>query len=358
MQAGTTTLSATTFSRSLDVERLHAAATAAEQAVSSGSHPCALIAVGNSERTVWSHVVSGQNEVAEDSVFLLASITKTIVATAVMRLVEQGRLLLDVPVVRYIPEFGVNGKEEVTTWHLLTHTSGLDEHNWIEERRRAGRDQLSPVEAALGSYLHFEPGERCEYCSLSFSVLGELIHRLSGQPYPEYLRKHVFGPLGMPDTAFQPQDQGRALPVHDFGDASYLEAFSALALPGGGLWSTASDLISFGQAFLRGGELEGYRLLGPVALDTMVRLHTSGMWELRAGRRQPFHYGLGWGKPGNVGGLIGSTEAYGHGGATGTYFWVDPEYDLVCVFLTNRWGLDHEVARRIINAVYGAIKRT
>jgi CubicO group peptidase (beta-lactamase class C family) len=82
------------------------------------------------------------------------------------------------------------------------------------------------------------------------------------------------------------------------------------------------------------------------------------MWELSDGRRQPFEYGLGWGKPGADGGILGSARAYGHGGATGTYFWVDPDYDLVFVFLTNRWGLEHETPRRILNAVYGAMCRS
>lgn len=358
MQTGTLRPFGTPLQAVLDPARLQTAAAVAEESVAAGSHPCALIAVASSTETLWTHHVSGENEVSEDALFLLASITKPIVATAIMQLVEQGRLLLDVPIVRYIPEFGVNGKDRVTAWHLLTHTSGLEERFWVEERRTERVTTSAPVDAACRSYLHFEPGERCEYCSLSFSALGELVTRLSGQAYPQYMNEHIFSPLGMRDAAFQPGDRSRALPVHDFGTSEELDRFSSLALPGGGLWSSAADLIAFGQAFLRGGEYEGYRLLGPAALETMVRSHTAGMWELSDGRRHPFEYGLGWGKPSADGGILGSARAYGHGGATGTYFWVDPDYDLVYVFLTNRWDLEHETPLRILNAVYGAIGRS
>jgi CubicO group peptidase (beta-lactamase class C family) len=339
-------------------DRLRSAAEIADRAVASGSHPCALIAVADSTRTVWMHVASGEDEARLDGIFLLASITKPIVATAIMQLVEQGRLLLDVPVAEYIPEFGAFGKGRVTTWHLLTHTSGLEEARWWEELRgRPGAGHRECFEAACRSYLHFEPGERCEYCSLSFAVLGELITRLGGSPYPEFLRERIFTPLGMSGTAFQPIDPGRALPVHDLGAQEDVDRFSALAAPGGGLWSSAADLLAFGQAYLRGSVYDGYRLLGPAALETMTRSHTAGMVEIVDGRPRPFDYGLGWGKLSPTGGVIGSARSYGHGGATGTYFWVDPVYDLVYVFLTNRWGLEHSTPRSALNAVYGALSK-
>ncbi|MDP9380179.1 MAG: beta-lactamase family protein [Chloroflexota bacterium] len=340
-----------------DRERLRHAAEIADTAVASGSHPCALIAVADSTRTVWTHVVSGEDGARLDGIFLLASITKPIVATAVMQLVEQGRLLLDAPVAQYIPEFAGAGKERVTTWHLLTHTSGMEEVRWWKELRETRGGHEAALGAACNSHLHFEPGARCEYCSLSFTVLGELITRLSGQPYPEYLREHIFAPLGMSDTAFRPVDAARALPVHDHGGPEDLEWFTSLAIPGGGLWSSAADLLAFGQAYLRGSVYDGYRLLGPAALETMTRSHTSGMVEIVDGRPQPFEYGLGWGKLSPNNGIIGSARSYGHGGATGTYFWVDPVYDLVYVFLTNRWGLEHNTPRRALNAVYGALSK-
>src|SRR5690349_11654912 len=166
-----------------DHTRLQNAARVVEEAVESGAYPCGLLAVANSKQTVSTYLVPGADHVAADSIFPIASITKPIVATAVMRLVEEGRLLLNVPVATYLPEFGANGKERVTTWHLLTHTSGLEEqHWWAELVERWGQpDATEPFppnilyDMARRSHLRFAPGTRCAYCGLSFSVLGELI---------------------------------------------------------------------------------------------------------------------------------------------------------------------------------------
>jgi serine-type D-Ala-D-Ala carboxypeptidase len=338
------------------MDRLAHAARVADDAVARGQHPGALIVVANSAERVWTHLAPGADGLSEQSIFLLASITKPIVSTAVMRLVEEGRLALNLPVAHYIPEFAAHGKARVTTYHLLTHTSGLEEARWAEELSGRGAPPADYVRAACESYLHFEPGERCEYCSLSFAILGELIARLGGRPYPDYLREHVFAPLGMRDTAFQPIDPARAAPVYDAGDPEQVANFTAAAHPGGGLWSTASDLVAFGQALLRGGVYNGHRLIGPAALDTMTRNYTRGMVELVDRYAEPFNYGLGWGKPDPNGSTLGSERAYGHGGATGTYLWVDPAWDLAFIFLTNRWGLETDTARRALNAVYGALE--
>ncbi|MGI8589024.1 MAG: serine hydrolase domain-containing protein [Chloroflexia bacterium] len=336
-------------------ERLGYAAAVAEEAVQSGTHPSAVIAVADSAKTVWTHLVPGADGAALDSIFLVASISKPIVATAVMQLVEEGRLMLNRPVADYLPEFGAVGKEQVTTWHLLTHTSGLEEQRWLLEAERTPVTSRRLYEFACQSDLHFEPGSRCEYCSLTFNILAELITRLGGLPYPDYLREHILAPLGMRDTAFQPPDTARAMPVQDFGGPERTAAYSALAVPGGGLWSTAADLVAFGQTFLRGGRRDGYRLLGPAALGMMTGLHTSGMTEMVEGRAKAFRYGLGWGKP-HPDASLASPSAYGHGGATGTLLWVDPTWDLVFVFLTNRWEVGNDVATRVLNAVYGALE--
>jgi len=135
-----------TSSVSIDPTRLQRAVAVAEDAVRSGPYPSAVIAVANAEATILTHAVSHPERAParEDSIFLLASITKPIVATAIMRLVEEGRLLLSDPIVRHIPEFETFGKGSVTAWHLLTHTSGLDESPWwrelmFERRASSGR---------------------------------------------------------------------------------------------------------------------------------------------------------------------------------------------------------------------------
>jgi CubicO group peptidase (beta-lactamase class C family) len=202
----------------LDRERLQDAVRIAEEAVRSGTHPSAVIAVADSRQTLWTHAVPGPDNVSLDSIFLVASITKPIVATAILQLVEQGKLQLDAPVSRYLPEFTGQGKERITTWHLLTHSSGLEEeHFWSELDSLAGTGNLPArrwlFEACCRSYTNFEPGSAYHYNSLTFNVLAELIGHLSSQPYDEYLWEHIFEPLGMEDTAFYPLDRNRAVPV-------------------------------------------------------------------------------------------------------------------------------------------------
>jgi serine-type D-Ala-D-Ala carboxypeptidase len=340
----------------LDMDRLRVAASIADTAVRDGSHSTAIIAVADRRDVLWTHTVPGADEAALDSIFLVASLTKPIIASAIMRLVERGHLLLDLPVATYIPEFGSYGKENVTTWHLLTHTSGLEEARWEAELARQGAPAAAYLEAACRSYLHFEPGTRFEYCSLSFWVLGELITRLSGTPYPEVLQMEICAPLGMRDTGFAFPDPERAVAVHDFGGPERTRWFCTLAAPGGGLWSTAADLLAFGQTMLNSGRSGEYRLLGVPAVVTMTRNHTPGATELVDGRSYPVASGLGWRKPTSHGGMLGSEASFGHAGATGTYLWIDPTWDLVFVFMTNRWGQERDTPRRILNAVYGAVE--
>lgn len=318
-------------------------------------YPTGLLVLANAHETVWSHRVPGVDRVWADSIFLLASITKPIVATAVMRLVESGRLLLHVPVATYLPAFAANGKARVTPWHLLTHTSGLEEESvWRDMPQRPDAGRAALLEMACAAPLHFEPGDRCEYCSLSFDVLAELITQASGRPYAVFLQDEIFAPLGMTSTGFQPPAPARALPVHDFGGPERTAGFSSLATAGGGLWSSAADLVRFGQAFLRGGHLDGYRLLSPAALALMTRLHTAGLQEWVDGRPHPYSYGLGWRKIEADGSSLADPAAYRHGGATGTELLIDPAYDLVSVFLTNRWDVETDTRQRLVNAVYGA----
>jgi serine-type D-Ala-D-Ala carboxypeptidase len=347
-------------------DRLHHAVAAAEAAVRDGGYPSTVIAAANSERTFLTHVVAHPERAPAslDSIFLLASISKPIVATAVMRLVEQGRLMLSDPIVKHIPEFETFGKTTVTAWHLLTHTSGLDESSWwrevMFERQASSRDL---VHMACRSALRFDPGARYEYNTLTFVILGELIERLSGLPYPEYLRREIFEPLGMRDTSFAPQGEQQtcAMPIYSAQGEEEFEAriayFTSVAAPGGGLWSTAADLIAFGQALLRGGLYNSYHVLSPASIELMTRLHTGGMTEVMDdGRSVPALYGLGWGKPGLDGSTLASPRAYRHGGATGTLLLVDPEWDLVFVFLTNTWGIEGRAPDLVANAIYGAMR--
>ncbi|MHB0857669.1 MAG: serine hydrolase domain-containing protein [Anaerolineae bacterium] len=342
------------FDRALQVAR---------DGIASGEAHSVTLAVANSNKTLLLETLApGDGEQPrDDSIYLLASISKPFMGTAMLQLVEQGKLLLSDPVARYIPEFGCYGKENITLWHLLTHTSGLaDEVEvplWM--RRASAEEHLA---AALAAFTHFRPGSAWEYCNISFAVMAEVVARVTGKPYPRYLCDHIVGPLGMADTAFdfQGPQTARMMPVHGataeqpWGEEEdHQQHFMSLQIPAGGLWSTAADLVRFGQAMLNG--LAGRRpsVLGRPALQAMTSLHTEGITEVGSGL--PARYALGWGKPGYLMGHLGSAEAFGHGGATATWLWIDPAYDLVFVFLTNLWGQPNRVALRTYNALLGTL---
>lgn len=341
----------------LNPQRLQVAYDLLQETVASRELPTGLLAVANSREILRCEGYGPDGPLGTEGIYLIASISKPIVATAVMQLVERGRLLIEDPVAKYLPEFALNSKGKVRVWHLLTHTSGMAGDYW---------DQLkSPPTAewdlrnALQTHLRFSPGSRCEYCNVSYTILGELIHRLSGLTYQDYLREQLFEPVGMRDTSFNPEPSqlSRVLPVQDLPPfPGGIEAFMAMALPAGGLFSTAADLVAFSQAFLNGGAGRFGRLLGPAALRVMTDLHTQGIFEHKNGELTPAYYGLGWEKAVPQEGRLLSPSGYGHGGMTGGHLWIEPEADLALVFLTNRAGTDGRARKRIINAVMGALE--
>lgn len=343
--------------RSPDPERLDAACSVVREAVDAGRLPTGVLAVANSRETVR---IEAFGPVEANSIFLLASITKPIFASAMLRLVEHGRMLLNEPVVSIIPEFSGPDKAEVRLWHLLTHTSGLDEATLSRSFERP--DRAAAIRESIAARLTFKPGTRYSYCNISFNVMAELIARLTGEDDVTYLRTNVLEPLGMYDTDYAPTDPARAVPVVNspWSDADGLARWNSFATPYGGLWSTAADLLRFGRMLLRGGELDGARILAPATVRTMTALHTAGIEEWNAEGIWNAHYGLGIGKAGantsgGPSGELRSPSGSGHDGASGTRLWIEPELDLVFVFLTNRWGgLDVPTRVRAMNAAIAA----
>lgn len=341
----------------LNPDRLDPAFDLLRGAVSSGEFPVALLAVADRRETVRIEAYGPDGPAGIDGIYLIASITKPIVATAVMQLVERGRLLLEDPVVRYLPEFGTCGKERVTVWNLLTHTSGLD-HDYWQQGNLPGTPE-EDLRSACEAGLRFEPGSRFEYCNAAFRVLGEIVCRCGGQSYQEYIRREVFLPAGMVDTSFglEPEKRSRAVPVIGFPEIpGGIDSFATLASPAGGLFSTAADLVAFGQAFLNGGAGRFGRVLGPAALRVMTCHHIQGLCSYQEGRPVPQYWGLSWEKAAPAEGRLVSPSGYGHGGMTGGYLWIEPDADLVIVLLTNRVGLDGRTRKRIVNAVLGALE--
>jgi CubicO group peptidase (beta-lactamase class C family) len=348
-----------------DAARLQRAFDLVARQVETGIAPSAVLAVAEGSTPPRIEAFSGTDPATTDSIYMIASIAKPITATAVMQLVERGLLVLSTPLQHYLPEFvapsvepGLPGAGSVTAWHLLTHTNGIMEMDAeLLTRERPSRQRL--LEIACTSPLRFVPGSRWEYGSLSFALLGELIHRLDGRDHPEYLRDEIFGPLGMRDTAYQPVDPARGMALHlpaipDAFQAAATAFFNSMQAPGGGLWATAADLVAFGQAMLGGGRSGDVRILGRRFVAQMTRDQTAGI--MAAGPPpSAAPYGLGWALPGASGRQPASPRAFGHGGATGTRLLVDPDADLVVVYLVNRWGLGDEASWAAVQAVYAAL---
>ena len=296
----------------------------------------------------------------------IASITKPITATAVLTLVEDGLLVLTEPIATYLPEFNppatdaASSGDAVTVWHVLTHTSGLRDAD-DDELTSAPLTNERLLDLLASRALRFRPGSAYAYTSDSFVILATLVERLTGQRFPDYLRRRILDPLGMSATTFDPSDPGPpAVAIEgQLGPAGLdrdevARTFVALEMPGGGLWSTVDDLIRFGRAILASGSLDGRRVLGTPFVRLMTRTHTDGVLELDSGRDPA--YGLGWGRFGRGRGLPAGPDAVGHTGATGSMLVVDPDHDLVVVYLRNVWGAPMTAAEETVNAVYAALE--
>ena len=353
----------------IDPIRLQAAFDRVAEGVEQERAPAAVLAVATERELVRCEAFSDAegDRVTTDSVFLLASISKPILATAVLQLVAEGKLMLSAPITRYIPEFapaGASAASAVTVWHLLTHTSGIDETSWPD----ALRERSHPVprfDVACQRPLLFEPGARVSYSTLSYELLAELVTRLGGMPYQDYLHERVFTPLGITDTSYDPRPLSeRVAPVHgldgdglaDPNDAR--DYYISRQIAGAGLWSSAADLVAFGQAYLHDvRNVSGApRLLPSAYIDLMTREHTTGLVTLENGRPVPAHYALGWRKSSLTGRWPGSPRVFEHDEAAGGLLWIDPAWDLVVVFLTNNFGAaDVHLPQGALQAVYGAL---
>jgi CubicO group peptidase (beta-lactamase class C family) len=239
-----------------------------------------------------------------DTMFRIASMTKALTSVAALQLVERGRLELGQTVASVIPAFGelqllegFDGDQprlrklsrEPTIQHLLTHTSGLsywfsntDLLRWHEVT--GAPDPMTGLRACLDIPLVAEPGERWEY-GINTAWLGLVVEAVAGRSLDEYLAEHVFAPLRMTDATFAPTtaQRERLMDVHDrtpdggLAPSDFdLAAEPELAFGGEGAYATAGDYMRFLRAILRGGELDGTRILGPETVDLMFTDHLDG----------------------------------------------------------------------------------
>ena len=294
-----------------------------------------------------------------DALFPLASIGKLFTATALMILVEEGRVGLNRPVAGYLPEFQGDGKDRVLVRHLLSHTSGIRDENvnkYAEEHR--GKIELPRAEKTLHPLLNEyfalryacplwkPPGEEMSYSPYSYELLGEVVRRVSRATLDRFDRARIFQPLGMNDTFNCPIDAPPERRIRTAPDPAAIPSAMDLAHEherlvwgSGGELSSAKDLAIFAQMFLNGGDYGAERVISPASVAAMTRNQIPGIsaqWRMEVFPEAT--WGLGWGvhgtKTGRCGGLY-SPEAFEHGGASGGSLWVDPPNEIVGVYLSS-----------------------
>jgi uncharacterized protein YbbC (DUF1343 family)/CubicO group peptidase (beta-lactamase class C family) len=273
-----------------------------------------------------------------DTIFDLASLTKVIVTTtAVMQLVEQGKVRLNDPVAKYLPEFAQNGKADITVRQLLTHYSGLEPDL---DLKTAWEGKETAYRMAFAETPQDAPGSKFAYSDINFIVLGALVERVSGETLDEYAARHIFVPLKMMHTRFVPPLALRAGWIGKIAPTQYDENEHMLRgvvhdptarRMGGvagqaGLFSTGDDLAKFAQALLNGGG----GILSALSVQKMTRPEQPPS--------APVLRGFGWDIDSpfssNRGDLL-PVGGFGHTGFTGTSMWIDPTTQTYIILLTN-----------------------
>jgi CubicO group peptidase (beta-lactamase class C family) len=291
----------------------------------------------------------------EDAIFDMASLTKPVATgMSMMTLIERGKVKLDDPVGKYLPEFAAGEKSQITVRHLMTHTSGLSPYVGAATRNAIIAGSGSPCVAATRQHIRESvptraPGDTVTYSCLNAILCAEIVEAVSGMSLDRFASTHVFEPLGMVDTGFHPGASAaeRCCPStrcdRGLGPGGYLRgqvhdplaAMQAGVSGNAGLFSTARDLARVAQALLSGGELNGVRVLSEESVRDMTRIQNTGA----VGKNgEPDRRGLLWDlyppDAGETG--IDRLFAYGHTGYTGTAMRIYPEKGLYIIVLANR----------------------
>jgi CubicO group peptidase (beta-lactamase class C family) len=301
--------------------------------------------------------VEAKKPMAKDSIFQIMSMTKPMVAVAILMLAEEGRLSLTDRVETYIPAFerqrlaaGGRPARPITIRDLLTHTSGMPTNPAGELAglyQTLDRTLADAVAVFAKAGLDFLPGQKWQYSNIGMDTLGRIIEVVSKQSFEQFMERHLFRPLGMKDTFFfpPPGKTSRISAVYEMrgelrkagsgilgGDASSFRKGAVFPAPSFGAYSTAADLFAFHEMVRRGGTYNGTRFLSPASVRVMTMLHTG---EIPAGFEPGIGYTLGWVIVRDPLGMLNllSMGSYGHGGAFGTHGWVDPEKEYVGIYL-------------------------
>ncbi len=303
--------------------------------------------------------VETRRSISENNVFWIASMTKMFTGASILMLVDEGRVSLDDPVTKFIPQLGkwmvVAEKDDahvllkplerpVTIRHLLSHTSGLA--GSAELQKETGPDSTPLKARALSSVtgpLQWQPGTKYQYGNQGMNIAARIVEIVSGMPYEDFLQKRLFDPLGMTETTFWPSDAQVARLAGTYGPNKEKNGLAKggigyLTNPlsdrtrrfpeaGGGLFSTTHDILRYGLMLANNGELNGRRYLSPAAMDELRKEQTGAT---------KVNYSLGCHLRNGM---------FGHDGAYGTDLSVNPTNGMVAVFMVQCPGPDQWAAR-------------
>ncbi len=328
----------TLHAQQLHPSKLKEAEAAIRMAVADGRLPGGVLWVEHGavsyQKAIGDRAVEpGREAATENTIYDIASLTKVLSTTpAVMKLIERGKVELDTPVSRYLPEFTGGAKDTVTVRHLLTHTSGTRPGiggGW--EGYEKG------IAAACAATLQGEPGTVFRYSDINYILLGEIVDRAAGKPLDEFAKAEIFAPLRMHDTGYNPPEElrRRIAPTTRGTARGVVHDPTAMRMGGvaghAGVFSSAADVARFCRMMLRGGELDGVRVFKPETVKLMTSVQSPPNLAARRG--------LGWDIDTGFSGPRGRwlpLGSYGHTGWTGTSLWIDPFSQSFVIFLCNR----------------------
>ena len=345
-------------------------------------------ALAHFESVGWQDI-EARKAMPKDAIFQIMSMTKPFTGVAIMMLMEEGRLRLNDPVERHLPEFRgqwllvsegggtrvlTKPARPITIRDLMSHTSGMGAAAPGIGDIMVKMDRTLADACLIYSQqpLEFEPGSKWQYSNVGIAILGRIIEVASGMPFEKFLETRIFEPLGMVDShIFLPASkQSRLAPVYKLDNGKLVRAGADILAgdplafrkgakypgPEHAMYSTAWDLAQFYQMMLNKGTHSGRRLLSATSVDIMTRLHTA---DLKAGHNPGTGFGLTWEVTRNNQGMLTgqSIGTFGHGGAFGTYGWIDPAKEVVGVFMIQLSGNGTPARDAFVGMANAAVER-